>query len=292
MSERDGDEHMNAEEEQKVRGPPGQDFVEMTVNGILQGDTAIIRADKRDSLGHPMDYRTLNLLIRKLLATECRRIVIEGALGQRYIGSTSSRPDVRIEVYGTPGNNLGAFLDGSTIEVFGNAQDMTGNTMNSGKIIVHGNAWDVTGLAARGGTILVKGNSGYRVGIHMKEFAGTKPVVVIGGTAKDYLGEYMAGGIILVLRLGMDDRSPLGSNIGVGMHGGRIIVRGKVSTQQIGLGAAMEAVGPEDVPHLEVLADEFEEAFDLEVPRKWSDYTRVSPTGHRPFHGHYDPTLI
>jgi glutamate synthase domain-containing protein 3 len=259
-------------------------------HGIVK--TATIRADKRDRLGHPLDYKILNLAIKKCVNAGYKHIVIEGALGQRYIGAALSDPDVKIEVHGTPGNNLGAFLDGATIEVFGNAQDLTGNTMNSGKIIVHGNAGDVTGLAARCGIILIKGNSGYRTGIHMKEFAGMKPSIVIGGSVKDYLGEYMAGGTILVFGIGIDERAVSGTNIGAGMHGGIIFIRGRVNDHQLGSGATFKEITENDRKQLETLATEYEAAFGTEVPRDWESYTKIVPHTHRPFHGHYDPTLI
>mgnify|MGYP002508793462 CR=1 FL=1 len=58
------------------------------------------------------------------------------------------------------------------------------------------------GYAMRGGKIFVKGNAGYRAGIHMKAYEEKKPVMVIGGTAGSFLGEYQAGGVIVVLGLG------------------------------------------------------------------------------------------
>jgi len=44
-------------------------------------------------------------------------------------------------------------------------------------------------------------NAVFRVGVHMKEYGGRKPIIVIGGKAGGFLGEYMAGGIMLVLGL-------------------------------------------------------------------------------------------
>jgi glutamate synthase domain-containing protein 3 len=282
------------DEESSVKNDPtGREYRGVDVTGIVEGETVRIHVDGRDGLGHPMDYQALNLVIRKIMMTNCRKIVLEGVLGQRYIGSAASRSDLKIEIHGTPGNNLGAFLDGPTIEVFGNAQDLTGNTMNSGRIIVHGNAWDVTGLAARGGVILIKGDTGYRVGIHMKEFEGMKPSIVIGGTAKDYLGEYMAGGTIVVLRTGIDNgKSPIGYNIGAGMHGGNIYVRGQISHHQLGRGAVFSDIVDDDVTVLERLIHDYEEAFKIDVSRDWSTFSKVCPNTYRPFLGHYDPTLI
>jgi glutamate synthase domain-containing protein 3 len=112
---------------------------------------------------------------------------------------------VDIEIFGTPGNDLGAFMNGPRIIVHGNAQDGCGNTMNEGEIIIHGHAGDIIGLSARGGKIFVREDVGYRAGIHMKEYQGKKPVLVIGGTAQDFLGEYMAGGVLILLGLDLGE---------------------------------------------------------------------------------------
>jgi glutamate synthase domain-containing protein 3 len=167
---------------------------------------------------------------------------------------------------------------------------MTGNTMNSGRIIVHGNAWDVTGLAARGGQILVRGDTGYRVGIHMKEFGESRPTMVIGGTAKDYLGEYMAGGTILVLGLG--GGAPVGRSLGAGMHGGRIFVRGKVEQEQLGPGASISPLNSDDEKEVRELLDDFSRSFSTEVPDDMGEYVKVSPSSSRPFSGYYDKTNV
>ena len=77
----------------------------------------------------------------------------------------------------------------------------------------------------RGGKIYIRGNTGYRAGIHMKEYSGFKPVIAVGGRAGSFLGEYQAGGIIVVLGQN-DDGYPIINNFcGTGMHGGKIYLR-------------------------------------------------------------------
>jgi len=76
----------------------------------------------------------------------------------------------------------------------------------------------------RGGKIFVRDDSGYRTGIHMKEYKDKKPVIVIGGRVGSFLGEYLAGGLIAVLGIGAED-VPVGNFTGTGMHGGRIFIR-------------------------------------------------------------------
>ncbi len=167
-----------------------------------------------------MEYRELNRQIRQAEDTD---IIIEHCLGQRYIASGLSGK--KISVYGTPGNALGAYLDGCSIIVQGNAQDALGDTMNDGTIIVHGSVGDAAGYAMRGGKIFVKNGAGYRAGIHMKQYQDKVPVLVIGGSAGSFLGEYQAGGNIIVLGLDKPGQIPVGNFCGTGMHGGRIYLR-------------------------------------------------------------------
>ncbi len=177
-------------------------------------------------------YRDLNTQLRAVVADGIRDIEIHNVYGQRYIGTDLNVP-VKIEINGTPGNDLGAFMNGPRITVNGNAQDGCGNTMNEGEIIVHGHAGDTAGLAARGGNIYIRDYVGYRAGIHMKEYQSKLPALVIGGTAQDFCGEYMAGGVLILLGL----NTPKGHRakyIGTGMHGGVIYIRGTVEDYQLG----------------------------------------------------------
>jgi len=164
-----------------------------------------------------LDFRTLNAQIQS-----AADVTVCDCLGQRFIGT--AQEDGMITVYGTPGNALGAYLNGAAIHVFGNGQDAVGDTMNGGEIVIYGNVGDALGYAMRGGCIYVRNSAGYRAGIHMKEYQDKKPVLVIGGSAGSFLGEYLAGGIIIVLGLEADGL-PVGDFIGTGMHGGRIFVR-------------------------------------------------------------------
>lgn len=141
--------------------------------------------------------------------------------GQRFIADGMRGKSVKI--IGVVGNASGAYMDSGKLIVEGNAQDALGDTMNGGEIYVSGNSGDATGYAMRGGEIYIAGNVGYRAGIHMKEYGEDKPVVVIGGVSGDFLGEYQAGGLIIVLNLDNKDK-PLGSDYAAGMHGGKIAV--------------------------------------------------------------------
>ena len=77
----------------------------------------------------------------------------------------------------------------------------------------------------RGGALFVERNAGYRAGIHMKAYGEKSPVVVIGGRTGSFLGEYQAGGTIIVLGLERGDMPISGYFTGAGMYGGKIILR-------------------------------------------------------------------
>jgi len=180
-----------------------------------------------------MHFSELNEKVRSSRDTN---ITINNCLGQRYIASGLAGK--KITINGVPGNALGAYMDGTEILVTGNAQDATGDTMNAGLIIINGNAGDATGYGMRGGAIYVRGNIGYRAGIHMKEYKEMVPAIVVGCKAGSFLGEYQAGGILVVLGLEppkenmlkkpqtkIRERGLTGNFCGTGMHGGAIYLR-------------------------------------------------------------------
>jgi len=75
-----------------------------------------------------LHYKALNRQIRASLSGGAGTIVLKSVLGQRYIaGGLNSNAEFHI--YGTPGQDLGAFMNGPTLIVHGNAQDGVGNTM-------------------------------------------------------------------------------------------------------------------------------------------------------------------
>ena len=166
-----------------------------------------------------VDYKDLNDSIREAKDT-CK---ISNCIGQRFIAAGMA--DLKITIDGVPGNALGAYLNGAEIEVMGNAQDAVGDTMNDGRIVVHGNIGDAAGYAMRGGKRFVKGSAGYRAGIHMKAYKEKKPVMVIGGKCGSFLGEFQAGGTIVVLGLEENDKHIVGNFPSTGMHGGKIFLR-------------------------------------------------------------------
>jgi len=229
-------------------------------------------------------YKQLNDRLREIICNGTRKIELFNVHGQRYIGTDLNRP-VDIEIKGTPGNDLGAFMNGPRITVYGNAQDGCGNTMNDGEITVHGHAGDTVGLSARGGCIYIRDGVGYRAGIHMKEYEDKRPVMVIGGTAQDFFGEYMAGGVLVLLGLNLGDGEHHRARyIGTGMHGGVIYLRGKVADYQLGKEVGVAALEEADRQILAELVGEYTARFGGEAGGiMQSEFVKLFPRWLRPY---------
>ncbi len=161
--------------------------------------------------------------IEALRKYENEEITITGCLGERYVGS--GLKDGILHIEGTPGNALASYLDGGTVYVDGNAQDAAADTMNSGLLAVRGSAGDALAYGMRGGRVYILGDAGYRAGVHMKAYEDKKSVLVIGGRTGSFLGEYLAGGIIVVLGLGKEGKDITGYFCGNGMYAGTIYLR-------------------------------------------------------------------
>jgi glutamate synthase domain-containing protein 3 len=232
--------------------------------------------------------KELNDRLRDLLLSGVEKVVLRNVCGQRYIGTRLYTPEHRkmdIEIYGTPGNDLAAFLFGHNIRVHGNAQDGVGNTMDHGEIVVEGRAGDVLGFSMRGGQIFIRDSVGYRTALHMKEYEDKKPVVVIGGTSQDFLGEYMAGGIVIALGLG--GISHKGNFLGTGMHGGVIYLRGTVDKTQVGSQVEISPLNDADREVVDHYVSEFTSRFpDLGLKKEEilkGEFIRLSPKSKRPY---------
>ena len=222
--------------------------------------------------------RELNDEIR-CAGEEC---TVTGCCGQRFLGAGMSGVSITME--GIPGNALGAYLNGARITVHSNAQDAVGDTMNDGRIVVHGSIGDAAGYAMRGGEIFVQGNAGYRAGIHMKEYGQKIPVMVIGGCAGSFLGEYQAGGIILVLGLNAQGKPIVHNFPCTGMHGGKLILRGGVSGLTFPGQVTARPASPEDLGLIENYVKTYCELFGGD----WAEvlnapFTVVSPDSSNPY---------
>ncbi|HJW76469.1 MAG TPA: glutamate synthase-related protein, partial [Thermoleophilia bacterium] len=160
---------------------------------------------------------------------------IAGAIARSH-GDGSFRGDVRLELRGSAGQSLGAFLlDGMSVLLEGEANDYVGKGMAGGRIVLcppstaegngrsgaegggqrhsEGNrrppvvAGNTCLYGATGGTLMVAGAVGERFAV--RNSGGS---AVIEG-AGDHCCEYMTGGTVVVL-------GPVGRNACAGMTGG------------------------------------------------------------------------
>lgn len=227
-------------------------------------------------------YKELNCLLRAVIMGDVERIELYNVCGQRYLG-TDLDTKIQIDVYGTPGNDLGAFMSGPKLVIHGSAQDASGNTMNDGQIIVNGHAGDLTGHSMRGGKIFVKDYVGYRVGIHMKEYQSKIPQIVIGETAGDFLAEYMAGGVIVILGLNLKEGEKCKARfVGTGMHGGVIYERGDILEPEAGTKTL--PVGKRDMQLIEGIVNEYCNNFGADPKTILKDkFKKILPLSKRPY---------
>ena len=224
-----------------------------------------------------LEFNVLNEKLRESDGT----VTLKGCLGQRFIACGMKDKNITIE--GIPGNALGAYHHGASVTVMGKAQDAVGDTMNDGEIIIHGNIGDAAGYAMRGGKILIKGNAGYRAGIHMKEYKDKVPLMIIGGSAGSFLGEYQAGGIIVVLGLNSDGK--LISNFPcTGMHGGKVYFRGEPPRDAFPGNICLRPAAEEDINCIKEQITEFAEIFGYDKDKILnSPFTVAMPDSKNPY---------
>ena len=150
---------------------------------------------------------------------------------------------------------------------------------------------DAVGYAMRGGKIYVKGDAGYRAGIHMKEYKDKVPVIVIGGVAGSFLGEYQAGGIIVVLGLERGDRNIVGHFPCTGMHGGMMYLRGDLSGIKFPSQVTARKATPEEIDRIKEYVFEYCQLFGYDVNKVLdSSFTVVTPDSKNPYKQMYVAT--
>ncbi|MDR0935188.1 MAG: glutamate synthase [Oscillospiraceae bacterium] len=227
-----------------------------------------------------LHFQKLNDTIRGIVNDGA--VTIDNCEGQRYIGAGLEKLDLTIN--GTPGNALACYMNGDRVTVNGNAQDATGDTMSGGTLIIHGSSGDATGYGMRGGKIFVRDGVGYRAGIHMKQYENLFPKLVIGGKTGNFLGEYMAGGVLVVLGLGIEG-VPVGRFCATGIHGGKIFIRGTALPPELPVQVAHRVATAEDKAELAPLIREYCELFKNADAEKLiaDDYLLLYPDSKNPY---------
>jgi glutamate synthase domain-containing protein 3 len=230
-----------------------------------------------------VNFIRLNEQIRELVDNGTTEIVLNNVCGQRYIGCGLG-PGITLTINGVPGNDMGMFMGGTRIVVNASVQDCVANTMDSGEIVVHGRSGDTLGHGMRGGEIYIRDNVGTRVGIHMKSYESKKPVLVIGGWAGNFLGEYMAGGILIVLGLNRGYRDVVGRFVATGMHGGTMYIRGQVDAFQLGKEVKIFDINELDKTILSKYIRSYCEYFDVSFETVMKEkFIKLEPYTHRPY---------
>ena len=225
-----------------------------------------------------LDYRAVNEALREAESD----FIIEGCCGQRFIAAGISGKNLTIN--GIPGNALGAYLNNANITVNANAQDAVGDTMNEGKILIHGNIGDAAGYAMRGGMIYVQGSAGYRAGIHMKAYKEKIPVMIIGGCAGSFLGEYQAGGVIIVLGLHKDGRRIVGNFPCTGMHGGKMFLRGSCEDIHFPKQVTAKCAAADELEEIREYLSEYCSDFGYSIDELLSEpFTVITPDSKNPY---------
>lgn len=234
-------------------------------------------------------YAEVNNEINETLLSR-KKVVVDDVNGQRYIGCALDEGKT-IEIHGTAGNDLACYLNGGRIVLYGHGQDAVGNTMGGGEIIVHGHTGDALGYGMRDGQIYIRDNVCCRGGIHMKEFQGMKPVLVIGQNAGSFLGEYMSGGTIVLLGLNMKRGDKLfGTHCASGMHGGKIFIRGAFPKENLSPNIKVSSLSEQDKKELEKYVKHyckyFGEDFDVVMSKP---FKKLTPVTSRPYANLYTP---
>jgi NADPH-dependent glutamate synthase beta subunit-like oxidoreductase/glutamate synthase domain-containing protein 3/NAD-dependent dihydropyrimidine dehydrogenase PreA subunit len=181
--------------------------------------------------GLRIESRVMEELIQQAVERGERRIAVD-AFGQHGIGGRlwkAGSDPVRVKITGQAGQRAGAMgFPNTFIEIMGPASDDVGWLNAGATIVVHGHAGNGVANAMAQGKIYVAGNIGSRgmtMTKHNPRFAA--PELWVLGSAGDYFGEFMAGGIAVIC--GVDPQTPdnvLGYRPLVGMVGGSVYFRG------------------------------------------------------------------
>ena len=181
--------------------------------------------------GKRVESRVLEEQIQEAVSNGRRSFEIQ-AYGQHGIGGRlwgAGDEKIRIKITGHPGQRVGSMgFPNTFIEVLGPASDDVGWLNAGAEIIVHGNAGNGCANAMAQGKIFVAGNIGARgmtMTKHNPRFA--PPELWVLGSAGDYFGEFMAGGIAVICgHEGQNPDNVLGYRPFVGMVSGKVFFRG------------------------------------------------------------------
>ncbi|OGB67426.1 MAG: hypothetical protein A2Y94_10370, partial [Caldithrix sp. RBG_13_44_9] len=144
-------------------------------------------------------HRSLAALLSEAYRKGWRRFYLYRVNGQRLISTavmgSGDTDDVEMEIYGTPGEYFGAFMQGGVIRLHGNAQNFCAMGMHHGSLQVFGNAGKVCGYASKGGEVFILGNIVDRAWTNSVNDPRCQDLKIhILGSASKYAGESLMGG--------------------------------------------------------------------------------------------------
>ncbi|MEN8243664.1 MAG: FAD-dependent oxidoreductase [Thermodesulfobacteriota bacterium] len=164
--------------------------------------------------------------------TDGKRCLVVHSMGQHGIGGRlwrSNGDPVYLNIQGHPGQRIGSMGYPNTfIKVMGPASDDVGWLNTGAEIAILGNASNGVANAMAQGKVYVAGNIGARgmtMTKHNPRFS--PPELWVLGSAGDYFGEFMAGGIAVICgQAPQNTDNVLGYRPLVGMVGGKVFFRG------------------------------------------------------------------
>jgi glutamate synthase (ferredoxin) len=224
-----------------------------------------------------------------------RVITRDRAVGARLAGEVAARHgdhgfrgELRLELAGSAGQSLGAFLtDGVVVELAGEANDYVGKGMAGGELVVRpaearlgGPDQVIAGntclYGATGGRLYVAGRAGERFAVR-----NSAAVAVVEG-AGDHFCEYMTGGVVAVL-------GSIGRNACAGMTGGTVYLRAEEAPAWLAGHATVADAGMDEAAAAELKAllnehsartgSETAAALLADPAALMESFVRVRPTG-------------
>jgi glutamate synthase domain-containing protein 3 len=117
----------------------------------------------------------------------------------------------------------------------------------------------------------------------MKQYKDKKPVIVVGGKTGSFLGEYLAGGLIIVLGIGSEEL-PIGNYTGTGMHGGCMYIRTNKELTSLPEQVTAKIATREDMDEILPYLSEFCNRFDRNSQQLAEDkFYLLKPNKANPF---------
>ncbi|MGA2432296.1 MAG: glutamate synthase-related protein, partial [Acidimicrobiales bacterium] len=198
-------------------------------------DQALNAATKNTPVRLSSLIRNVNRAVGTLTGSAITR-----ALGERVLA-----PDlVQVDLEGSSGQSLGAFMpQGLTLRLTGDANDYVGKGLSGGRIIIKPSpeatfasdqniiAGNVIGYGATSGEIFISGVVGERCGVR-----NSGATIIVEGSG-DHAGEYMTGGVIVVL-------GQVGRNLAAGMSGGTLYLYDPLGMVHDHLAAGVYEIDP------------------------------------------------